>query len=398
MADQLSENTNGMPPPKIKLNGNGHPETDSVQKPASAGGIQPPPKVRSQAQPDKQQTARIDFTRAVRPPAAPVKPGMPSDPKKSTSKIELPKGITAVPQADLDELSKRSTIRISSPSEMQPMTEEDKQQAVSKATVRIDLGSGMQPLTDEQKEEALKKSTVRIDTPADIQPVSEADKLELAKKTTARVIIDEDRAKGDTTRIEPATAEPSDAAKKRTARIDLGEMLDDEQDIFKRRTALIDSSKFAGSTEAPGAPRTIRIKRPETPPTTQMPRPPEPEPEEDVVVPVSQAEAARKSETARIDLPPEVAEQPPTRKKTIRIKRPGSSGAGSKPLVITRTPVDTGYTPGAKPKIVEEDSPAFAWIAIAAVLVSAVLIYVLASQVGTVAELIPARFPYPGSL
>jgi hypothetical protein len=397
MAEETTDNTNDVPPPKIKLNGDAaQTGADAAQpKEPKIGAV--PPRVQSQVPPHKEQTARIDFSSARLPsPTARLKIGKPGDAKKSTSKIDLPPGVKDTVPHNIEDLSKRSTIRITTPIDISPIAPADQQEAVKSSTVKID-DAAMQPMSDDQKEEAIKKSTVRIETPAEIQPMSAADKSELAKKTTARVIIDEERAKGDTTRIEPAVSEPSDAAKKRTARIDLGEVLDEEEDIFKRRTALIDSSKFAGATDAPGAPRTIRIKRPDTPPTTQMP-PPEPEAEEEVVVPVSQAEAARKSETARIDLPPEVAEQPPTRKKTIRIKRPGASSTGGKPLVITRTPVDSGVGMSAKPKIVEEDSPAFAWIALAAVLVVAVLIYVLASQTGTIDQLLPARFPYAGSL
>jgi hypothetical protein len=44
-------------------------------------------------------------------------------------------------------------------------------------------------------------------------------------------------------------------------------------------------------------------------------------------------ETSRKSETARIHLPPEVTEQPPTRRKTIRIKRPEGI-VTSRPLII----------------------------------------------------------------
>lgn len=396
MADESTDNTNDVTPPKIKLNGNGH-AAHPEQAPGQAAPT--PPKFQSAQRQPKEQTARIDFAAAVAPSTVRLTSATPPPvAKKATSKIDLGGGMKEMSQQELDELAKRSTIRITSPVEMKPMTQEDKEAAAKKSTVRIDETVSMQPMSDEQKEEAIKKSTVRIDTVTDMKPMSQEDMEESAKKTTARVLIDEDRLKGDTTRIEPARdAEPSEAAKKRTARIDLGEVLDEEDDIFKRRTALLDASKLVGATEAPGAPRTIRIKRPGTPPTAQI-APVAPQ-EEEVVAPISQAEAARKSETARIDLPPEVSDQPPTRRKTIRIKRPGST-TGSKPLMITRTPAEASAEEGAAPVRAqdEEDSPLFAWFAVAAVLVAVVLIYVLASQVGTVAELVPARFPYAGSL
>lgn len=398
MADENSENLNDPQPPKIKINGNGHAAPG--EKPAeSAASATPPPKFQSEPRQPKEQTARIDFASAVAPSTVRLTTGKPPAPtaKKATSKIDLGAGVQEMSPQEIEELSKRSTIRITSPVEMKPMSSDDKEAAAKKSTVRIDETASMQPITDEQKEEAIKKSTVRIDTVSDMKPMTPEDREESAKKTTARVLIDEDRLKGDTTRIEPATSEPSDMAKKRTARIDLGEVLDDEDDIFKRRTALLDPAKLAGATDAPGAPRTIRIKRPGA---SAAPQAPVAEPAaEEVVAPISQAEAARKSETARIDLPPEVAEQPPTRRKTIRIKRPGST-TSSKPLVITRTPSEAAREEGgaAPVRAQEEDSPLFAWVAVAAVLVAVVLIYVLASQVGTVAELAPARFPYAGSL
>ncbi len=282
---------------------------------------------------------------------------------------------------NLDELSKTATIPIAIPVPPEEMAK--------KSTIRLEPAAmGVSP-ADVDKEAIIKKATVRIEIPSDIQPGGVADAVEAAKKTTTRVIIDEDRAKGDTARIEPVAPEPADTAKKRTTRIDLGDVSEEDQDIFKRRTTVMDASKIAGA--AGEVPRTIRIKRPEgAAPTTEIPP--------ITVPPPQQVEAARKSETARIDLPPEAAvveEQPPTRKKTIKIKRPGA--ATSAPLVITRP------APGeSKEEVVAagepETHPAFAWIALAAVLVAVVLIYVLLAQVGTIPDLLPARFPYPGRL
>lgn len=348
---------------------------DMTSKP---GGKQPPPKIRISAENGK---AAPSANAPSGPPTGPrptIRIGKPSDPKKSTSRIDLSAASAPV---NLDELSKTATIPIAVPAQSEEFGK--------KSTIRIDQpGSAAPGVVD--KETVLKKATVRIEIPSDIQPAGVADAIEAAKKTTARVIIDEDRAKGDTARIEPAVPEPPDATKKRTTRIDLGEVPEEEQDIFKRRTTVMDATKLAGA--AGEVPRTIRIKRPEgAAPTTEIPPITAPPPQ--------QVESARKSETARINLPPEVAaveEQPPTRKKTIKIKRPGA--ATSAPLVITRAPAEGLPAGEVVPAGEPQPHPAFAWIALVAVIVAVVLVYVLAAQVGTAPDLLPARFPYPGRL
>lgn len=235
-------------------------------------------------------------------------------------------------------------------------------------TTRIDLSSA-QPITPEVVEAArqheLKKKTTRIETAAEMAPMAEEDKIEAAKKSTVRVQIDEEKIKGDTARIDRLLG--SEAAKKRTARINLNEVLEGEEDIFKRRTALLDASKFAGVTEAPGAPRTIRIKKPDTtsmrPPTQEM------APGE---LPVAAGEGeAKKSETARIDLPPEASggDQLPTRRKTIRIKRPGGS-ITSKALVIGRAPGEGAGVLVRSKEEEDEVGTAFSVLAILALLLT----------------------------
>lgn len=315
-----NQNTKGGQPPKINLNGN-----ENGAFPPKA----PPParlpatsKIKMDPNAAKKETTRIDLSAAM----------------------QIPKGVAPHDENEL----KRST-------------------------ARIDWNTGITPLSDEQKQQALKKSTIRIDT-SEITPLPESDKNEAAKKSTVRVQIDEERAKGDTAKLDArAIAGAEESAKKRTARIDLNEVLDESDDIFKRRTALLDASKFTGVTEAPGVPRTIRIKRPEAPPTTVL-RKAEPEEQSESVS--TEQESARKSETARIDLPPEATEQPPTRRKTIRIKRPEGITT-SKPLVIGRTenvrePMMTG---SAKPAE-EEIGTLFSALALVAVLVGIALVTV----------------------
>lgn len=313
-----NQNAKGGQPPKINLNG--------AENGASSSKVPPP----------------------ARPPATSRIKMDPNAPKRETTRIDL------------------SDAQI--PRGVAPRDEDD----LKKNTARIDWNGDMTPLSEEQKQQAMKKATIRIDS-SEITPLPESDKNEAAKKSTVRVQIDEDRAKGDTAKLDArAIAGAEEAAKKRTARIDLNEVLDESDDIFKRRTALLDASKFAGTTEAPGSPRTIRIKRPDTPPTTVLKRAEKEEPIEPVGV---EQDSAKKSETARIDLPPEAVEQPPTRRKTIRIKRPEGM-TSSKPLVIARTEAVREPVAGSAKPAEEEAGTLFSALALVAVLVCIALVTV----------------------
>ena len=335
MAEEHLDSGSVKQPPKIKL-GNGVP------------GVPPAP-------PSKSETTRIDISAA--------------------QAAKLPAG--GVPKDAQDQL-KKSTSRIHMPGEMTPLAEADRQEAIKKTTVRIETAAGMSPIKEEDKQEAAKKSTVRVQ-------------------------IDEERAKGDTARLDAAGLLVDQESKKKTSRIDLKEVLGEDEDIFKRRTALLDASKFAAAAQAgAGAPRTIKIKRPDTPPTTVMkPAPAEAAPAEAEAVqvtPLTSSLEGKKSETARIDLPPEVTDQPPTRRKTIRIKRPEGTSS-SKPLVISRTTESVASESAvlAGPAA-EEAGPVFSWVAIVAVLVSFVLIYALAAQVSTIQTLAAPILPFPGGI
>ena len=319
-----NQNTDGVQPPKVNLNGkeNGAPppKAPPPARPRSAAKLKADPNLQ------KKETTRIDLSSAM----------------------PLPKGGA-------------------------PRDEEH----AKKSTSRIDWTSGITPMSEDAKQEAAKKSTIRITT-SQITPLPDEDKSEATKKATVRVQIDEERAKGDTSRLDAkAIAGAEEAAKKRTARIDLNEVLDESDDIFKRRTALLDANKFTGAVEAPSAPRTIRIKRPETPPTTAMRRP-EPAVEEEAEAEAigTETDSGKKSETARIDLPPEAADQPPTRRKTIRIKRPEGGITTSKPLVIGRAE-SIGESAAASAKPAEEEAGSlFSIMALVAVLVGIALVTV----------------------
>jgi hypothetical protein len=315
------QKTNKGQPPKINLNGT---ENDAPAKAPPAARPFIPSKMKADSDALKKETTRID-------------------PSSAASSFE-----GAAPHAKDD---------------------------LKRSTTRLDRNSGIAPISDEEKREAARKSTIRIDT-SEIMPPPEDNKSETSKKSTVRVQIDEDLAKGDTARLDAKSiAEAEESTKKRTARIDLNEVLDESDDIFKRRTALMNASKLSGLTEAPGIPQTVRIKRPETPMTT-APRKSAPIPGEEASVTaatVKESDTSRKSETARIDLPPEATEQPPTRRKTIRIKRPEGIVI-SRPLVIGGAKSVAGPSgPTAIPKE-EEAGALFSVMALVAILIGIALI------------------------
>lgn len=197
-----------------------------------------------------------------------------------------------------------------------------------------------------------------------------------------------DAAKKSTTRIELSGSDLAAAAKKQTSRIDLKTVLQAES-----------AAPAKPAAAAPGAPKTIRIRRD----GMAAPVPVVPVPEEPGTGIQDQPEPAviRKSETSRIELPAEVAEQPPTQKKTIRIKRP--EGAGGKPVVITSGGGATSMVPAAlqrAPSRKDEDEPGslYGALALVAALLLIVVLYVLIGQVGTAETLAPSRLPYFGQL
>ncbi|MBN1268748.1 MAG: hypothetical protein JXB04_04110 [Kiritimatiellae bacterium] len=263
-------------------------------------------------------------------------------------------------------------------------------------TARIDLPEGAPPkapkipvirgITEgpiEDLEEIMKKSTVRIDAALDeSEKLTPDDVAEATKKATVRVQIDDEK-KGDTERVDAQAildAEKAESAKRKTSRIDLGEVLEgeEEQDIFKRRTAVLDSSKLP--TGAPAAPRTIRIKRPGAPTPTAVLPSETAHIAAPVTTPVAEPPDSRKSETARIELPPEAAgEKPTARRKTIRIKRPDGT-ISSRQVTIARAG-ETAEMEGAVEieegaPVEEEAGAVFSIVALVAVLAGIGLVVV----------------------
>jgi len=258
-------------------------------------------------------------------------------------------------------------------------------------TSRIELSEARAANAAEQA----KKTTVRIESPAPaVRMVSEVERMAAGGK------IGVEKAKSATAPMPRASIPDLDAAKKQTARIDLQEVLGGDEDIFKRRTAILDPSKIQAA-EAASVPKTIRIKRPDgatglIKPVSEPMTPSEPV-----------AAEARKSETARIELPPEVAEtaaaEAPTRRKTIRIKRPEGGGPGmARPMVVSQPSLTISRAEPGAPRVgapaEEEAGTLFSVFALAALLVACVLIYVLAAQVGTVETLAAPHMPFPGGV
>jgi hypothetical protein len=236
-------------------------------------------------------------------------------------------------------------------------------------TARIDLASAKPPpsivdktLLPPDADDYFKRSTIRIDVPPAHGPGG---------------------TKSDTTKIEVNQA--TDAAKRQTAKIDLSAAAGTTDDVFKSKTIPV-GIPAAPSTPQIGRPKTIQVKRPTAAPGESI-----------IVSPESTANAteqARKSETARIDLSAEEIDRPATRPKTIRIKRPDGT-SGRKALTISRpegeveqaAPVKTLESTGA------ESPGVFVGImAIAALLITCVLVYVLLAQT------LAPTLPFPGRI
>lgn len=244
-------------------------------------------------------------------------------------------------------------------------------------TTRIDLALAQPPRSvgDTQPvqpdiHEAAKRATVRVDVPpvakADTQRVkAETARVDPSKQATMRVEVDPKR-KAETTRIDL----PADSFRK-PARPDAATAASSTDDVFKRQTIPVGVPTPAPT---PAKPKTMQVKKPMGRPGESTP-PPTPPPAEVVT-------EAKKSETARIDLPPDTgADRPATRPKTIRIKRPDGTSA-RKALTIARPSEDE---PTVAPTLAggEEDEEAgtlWSALALVAVVVACVVVYVLAAQ------------------
>ncbi|TAN38172.1 MAG: hypothetical protein EPN23_03135 [Verrucomicrobia bacterium] len=281
--------------------------------------------------------------------------------------------------------------------------------------------------------ESLKRSTLRIDLPgSDIVETAPPDELKkqtsrvqlpdeagTPKKTTARIELPDTvpatpgGAKKATNRVQlPDTVTdqaPPSALKKHTTRMDFtGSTTGAEAQKAKKTTARIELGDTLGATrvaapelELPAGhqiPRTVRIKQPEAAPTVVARKIPE-------IISAGGVTEARKSETARIELPPEtIVEEPVTRRKTIRIKRPGAEGESPTttraPIALARAAPEQTEKSNAtleaevtvQDVVAEEAGLLDTVCAVAALIIASALVYVLAAQT------IAPNLPFPGKV
>ena len=175
---------------------------------------------------------------------------------------------------------------------------------------------------------AVKASTSRIDLSKATIPASPATSgIRIGanpKKATSRIDI---------------SAIPG-AGKAQTSHIGLGAMPPADEDAYKRRTALLDTSKLPLSTATAAQPRTIRIGNRPT---------------------VRVGSGASTFSPGRSE---EEAAEAPAGRPTIKLKRPGGGASG-----ITISGASTPAVSSAEPifTIQEEEGPGAAWSAISIV-------------------------------
>jgi hypothetical protein len=154
-------------------------------------------------------------------------------------------------------------------------------------------------------------------------------------------------------------------------------------DDAKRKTSRISLESVLPQLEAASAggeatPKTIRIKRPSIsiPASVSQSQP-------QVIEPVVVAAPDAKSQTARVDIPPEAvaAEGQQTQKKTIKIRRADGGGteikASPRPVSIARNEEEVAVSSSAQ---VATPHWSFVLIAAAAVVTLCVMMYVLMAQ------------------
>jgi len=253
-----------------------------------------------------------------------------------------------------------------------------------------------------EKPDADKGDTMQIRVP----PGSEAPTLKIRPGVKPAGPPTE-KAKKETSRIplEEATTEPSDgkgkpSATPKTIRIKPitkkkaavappaapePASLDDKRKTSRISLDAVFSDTEKAEGEAPSErPKTIRLKRPTEAATIKIARRPTPPaaPSPEAVTP-SEAKTVL-SKTSRIDNLPEAEEEiTPTRRKTIRVKRPTTSQP-VKSLSIKRTDEETAegldFVPEELPPPPDEPNFLFPLFAVAAMLIVCVTIYVLCAQ------------------
>ena len=322
--------------------------------------------------------------------------------KKSTLRIDQPTvGATQPVQNETSKIDvKRSTIRIESGTETQKVQGETGRIDVKKSTIRID-GIPKSGSADTQRTGG---ETRRIDLKTvetgQMAPAPSEQGVILPSVSTGPKLTDtqQQKLKKETTRLEI----PPEVIKRQTGKIQTGPVVE-PPDVFKKRTGKFSTAPVAmppvvpvtptapppvvptSGSDTVSRPKTILVRRPQRPGGEAPMRPAA------VTQVLAEATAqARKSETARLEIPKDVGaeDRPTTRPKTIRIKRPDVTTA-RKQLTIAR-PTAEGEEVAAMPEGLRAPAPVVArtaepggvWtiLAIAATLVIGAVIYVLLTQ------------------
>lgn len=239
---------------------------------------------------------------------------------------------------------------------------------------------------------------VTIKAPDAVEPPASAtasDGGPVLKKKTARIALDQVTAESGapattsnagltskTIRLAPAmTGQVVAAPLPAVGKALTGILVSDD---VKRKTSRISLEAVLPQLESAGAeggdsgPKTIRIKRPAISAPSIMPSL-----SEEAPAPVVSPDVNLKSQTARVDLPPEPAanDGQQTQKKTIKIRR--ADGGGPEVKAAPRSvSISRSEAASAVPVQVQIAQPhwAFVLVAAAAVIVMCVMIYALLAQ------------------
>lgn len=386
---------------KIKLNLDA--ALENVEKPAEqSGSPNQQPEAKQETPPAKQSEAdkpkiKLNLSEFDEPQSS-----APAKEEKVPAKAQEPSAEESPKPAD-----EKSSPETDAPSEAPAADNKPKLTLKTKPEAEQSKPETSEPAQADAESEAPTQEPSSADKSIalnDIEGESLDDLYQAALNATQRVILDE-KEKAATNKIETdeaqvlKKAELAEASKKSTARLDLGEMLsnDEQKEIMKHETMHI---RPDGSTpEKPKPSGTMKIQRPEKSEQEEISGSTMP-------IPLD-LEESKKSETARIDLPRDVASnKPASGRKTIRIKRPDGSGAAPRPTLnvarsssssASQQSSSTAAEEAARNAIsfdqdeAEKGSPLFGALALVAVLVGLALVYVL------VATLTPA-LPFPGRL
>lgn len=279
----------------------------------------------------------------------------------------------------------------------------------------VDINPSAEQQAPVDTENASKMQTMRIEIPQGIPSTQKAD--------TTRVKLSETQTNKSATK-ELKAVRAAEQTKSKTGTIPLGDkgeldkIVDAQSNVTKQtmrieidqtptaqtgkvnalntahipqRTSEIDLSEMmsvpASSSKSPrkktGTPKTIRIKKTDTPPPTRVLKKPAGRSQTIQVTDGDLSDSpSAKSGTTRIDPSEETSSS--GEKKTIRIRRPET--VAGQPLVVSR-PSNTGFASSPK-KSISPSIQGFSWIysaaAVLAVLLTGLAIYIMAAQISSI--------------